>query len=128
MNIARIAATEVKRFQFTLMQAQNRPIRFNGTVSSKRNLLGNRAGQAPPAWRNHGVAVPPHAASLGAGTMNGKGKDTGSKILLSKLPLDVGDKEVEVCFAPGERQQPAQKGSEADFFCSRNCSRRLWAR
>ena len=76
------------------MQAQNRPVRFNGTVSSKRHLLGNRAGHAPPAWRNQGVAVPSPA-----GNANGKGKDAGSKILLSKLPFDVGDKEVEVCLA-----------------------------
>ncbi|KAF8330105.1 hypothetical protein F5887DRAFT_1002106 [Amanita rubescens] len=76
------------------MQAQNRPVRFNGTVSSKRHLLGNRAGHAPPAWRNQGVAVP----AAGNAATNGKGKDTGSKILLSKLPFDVGDKEVEELF------------------------------
>ena len=106
-----------------LMQVQNRPVRFNGTVSSKRNLLGNRAGQAPPAWRNHGVAVPPRAAA------NGKGKEPGSKILLSKLPLDVGDKEVEVCFASRERQPPPpdKRECETDRSCIRNCSRRLWA-
>lgn len=80
------------------MQVHNRPVRFNG-INSKRNLLGNRAGHAPPAWRNHGVAVPPRATGLGV--VNGKGKELGSKILLSKLPLDVGDKEVEVCFASG---------------------------
>ncbi|KAF8556023.1 hypothetical protein OG21DRAFT_1483374 [Imleria badia] len=38
--------------------------------SSKRLLLGNQAGQVPPAWREQ------------------KQKDSGSKILLSRLPPD----------------------------------------
>ncbi|KAK2462996.1 hypothetical protein APHAL10511_004983 [Amanita phalloides] len=81
------------------MHAQYRPVRFSGTHSTKRHLLGNRAGHAPPAWRNHGVAVPaPGGANNGNFMMNGKGKETGSKILLSRLPVDVGDKEVEELF------------------------------
>ena len=45
--------------------------------SSKRHLLGNQAGHVPPAWRDQ------------------KQKDQGSKILLSRLPPDVGELEVE---------------------------------
>lgn len=45
--------------------------------SSKRHLLGNQAGQVPPAWRDQ------------------KQKEQGSKILLSRLPPDVGELEIE---------------------------------
>ncbi|KAI9567532.1 hypothetical protein HD554DRAFT_2107846 [Boletus coccyginus] len=48
--------------------------------SPKRHLLGNQAGQVPPAWRDQ------------------KQKDHGSKILLSRLPPDVGELEVEDLF------------------------------
>ena len=81
------------------MQAQNRPVRFKGIASSKHNLLGNWAEQALPAWRNHDVGVPPQAVGQSAiATTNGKRNKTRNKISLSKLPSDVGDKEVEVCF------------------------------
>jgi THO complex subunit 4 len=52
----------------------------------KRQFLGNRAGNVPPAWRET------------APLANGKQKATeqGSKILLTNLPVDVGEKEVEV--------------------------------
>lgn len=53
----------------------------------KRELIGNRPGRAPPAWK---------ANMAGAG---GKAKapvETGSKIFISMLPVDVVEKEVEV--------------------------------
>ncbi|KIL55382.1 hypothetical protein M378DRAFT_90962 [Amanita muscaria Koide BX008] len=79
------------------MHPQNRPVRFNGVVSTKRNMLGNRAGHPPPAWRSQ-IGAPSPGANVAQSVLNGKGKETGSKILLSKLPLDVGDKEVEELF------------------------------
>lgn len=45
--------------------------------SSKRQLLGNQAGRVPPAWRDQ------------------RQTELGSKILLSRLPPDVGELEVE---------------------------------
>ncbi|KAG1760773.1 hypothetical protein EDD22DRAFT_899712 [Suillus occidentalis] len=48
----------------------------------KRNLLGNQAGNVPPAWRDS----------------KDKQKERGSKILLSRLPVDVGETEVEELF------------------------------
>ena len=46
--------------------------------SAKRRLLGNQAGLVPPAWRD-----------------SKSREDHGSKILLSRLPPDVGEVEVE---------------------------------
>ncbi|RDB30822.1 mRNA export protein mlo3 [Hypsizygus marmoreus] len=65
--------------------------RLNTFHGPKRQLLGNQAGYAAPAWRN----VPPIP-----GQVIGKGKHVAqdSKIFLSKLPLDVGEKEVEELF------------------------------
>lgn len=59
-------------------QAQSKPARIHAYHNQKRNLLGPRAAQVPPAWRDQ------------------KPKDQGSKILLSRLPADVGETEVEV--------------------------------
>ncbi|KAG9313555.1 hypothetical protein JVU11DRAFT_5882 [Chiua virens] len=63
---------------FEEMQTSTRPqSRIANYHNSKRHLLGNQAGQVPPAWREQ------------------KQKDQGSKILLSRLPPDVGEVEVE---------------------------------
>jgi THO complex subunit 4 len=56
---------------------QRRLAHYHG---AKRQLLGNQAGQVPPAWRDQ------------------RPKDPGSKILLSRLPPDVGELEVEELF------------------------------
>ena len=54
------------------------PSRIANHHNPKRNLLGNKAAQVPPAWRDQ------------------KQKEQqGSKILLSHLPPDVGELEVE---------------------------------
>ncbi|EIW78353.1 hypothetical protein CONPUDRAFT_167377 [Coniophora puteana RWD-64-598 SS2] len=65
------------------------PVRFNSYYSPKKQLLGNHAGQVAPAWRG----VPPKAPDLANGTSS-----LGSKILLSRLPTDVGELEVEELF------------------------------
>lgn len=66
--------------------------RQNTFHGPKRQLLGNQAGLAPPAWRTANVST--------LSGMPGKGKNVaveqGSKIFLSRLPVDVGEKEVEV--------------------------------
>ncbi|KAH7910264.1 hypothetical protein BJ138DRAFT_130302 [Hygrophoropsis aurantiaca] len=58
------------------------PTRFNAYHSTKRQLLGNQAGAIPPAWKDS----------------KDKQKEQGSKILLSRLPPDVGEPEVEELF------------------------------
>ncbi|KAI0942071.1 hypothetical protein AcV7_002603 [Taiwanofungus camphoratus] len=74
------------------MQAHPQHARLNAYHGTKRQLLGNQAGHAAPAWHtNH----PVHGKKL-AGPSNAVEK--GSKILLSRLPSDVGENEVEVLF------------------------------
>ncbi|KZT04501.1 uncharacterized protein LAESUDRAFT_715547 [Laetiporus sulphureus 93-53] len=68
--------------------------RLHSYHNAKSQMLGNKAGHAPPAWRT--APVP--------GIVGGPGKrpapppEKGSKILLSNLPPDVGDSEVEMLF------------------------------
>ncbi|KAG2128720.1 hypothetical protein DEU56DRAFT_818758 [Suillus clintonianus] len=66
------------------MSARDRPqaTRITSYHGAKRNLLGNQAGNVPPAWRES----------------KDKQKERGSKILLSRLPVDVGETEVEELF------------------------------
>jgi THO complex subunit 4 len=59
----------------------------------KRQLLGNQAGQAPPAWRN------PDAARERA-----RSQMAGSKIFISSLPTDVTELEVQVGLARSLRR------------------------
>ncbi|KAF7984687.1 hypothetical protein HWV62_12972 [Athelia sp. TMB] len=72
------------------MQAPSRPAftsRVPSNGSAKRQLLGSPAAKVAPAWR-------PNAQG-----MKEKGKlQDDSKILLSRLPADVGDAEVEELF------------------------------
>ncbi|KAK0454051.1 uncharacterized protein EV420DRAFT_1556530 [Desarmillaria tabescens] len=68
--------------------------RYNTFHTQKQQVLGNNAGHVAPAWRG--------AGSSGANASIGKGKQAasqaGSKILLSRLPVDVSEKEVEELF------------------------------
>ncbi|KAH7919047.1 hypothetical protein BV22DRAFT_1041269 [Leucogyrophana mollusca] len=68
------------------MHAQQRvpPARFNSYHSTKRQLLGNQAGAIPPAWKD--------------AKDKQKAQEQGSKILLSRLPTDVGETEIEELF------------------------------
>ncbi|KAI6043913.1 hypothetical protein EDC04DRAFT_2646117 [Pisolithus marmoratus] len=63
------------------MYNHNKATRINAYHSQKRSLLGSPAGQVPPAWRDQKPDVEP-----------------GSKILLSRLPPDVSETEVEELF------------------------------
>jgi hypothetical protein len=78
--------------------------RLNAYHGTKRQLLGTSARQVAPAWRTS-------SGSSGSTTLNGKSaplsKKTlqrGSKILLTNLPMDVAETEIEVrvldCFSP----------------------------
>ncbi|KAG6845107.1 hypothetical protein H0H87_000806 [Tephrocybe sp. NHM501043] len=68
--------------------------RLNTFHGPKRQLLGNHAGHAAPAWKN--VPSPQDAHSTGKGKQ--AQLDSGSKIFLSRLPLDVKETEVEELF------------------------------
>ncbi|KAK7681360.1 hypothetical protein QCA50_015451 [Cerrena zonata] len=70
------------------MHAQHN--RFNNYHSSKRQLLGNQPGHAAPAWRVNNPAAPAPGKKV---------PEQGSKILLSRLPLDVAEEEVEQLFS-----------------------------
>lgn len=56
-----------------------RSTRLNAYHSPKRILLGGQASQVAPAWRDQKPM-----------------QDLGSKILLSSIPSDVGETEIEV--------------------------------
>jgi THO complex subunit 4 len=68
-------------------QHQHAAGRFNNFHGPKRQLVGNHT-QVQPAWK-------PNAA--GRQAQQQVELASGSKILLSRLPTDVGEKEVEVC-------------------------------
>ncbi|KAK1228124.1 hypothetical protein PQX77_008859 [Marasmius sp. AFHP31] len=64
--------------------------RYSNFHGPKQRVLGNSAANVPPAWRTPGQPGP--AASSSRSPL------LGSKILLSQLPTDVGEKEVEELF------------------------------
>ncbi|PPQ89238.1 hypothetical protein CVT25_001317 [Psilocybe cyanescens] len=71
--------------------------RINNFHSTKRQVLGNRAGHTSPAWKANAATVSGHSANGGPA----KAKpivETGSRIFISMLPVDVGEKEVEELF------------------------------
>jgi len=85
-----------------IMQAhtQYRPLpyaRINSFHGPKRQLLGYNAGQAPPSWRTAASFAPDQAgvASVSKGKVV---QEQGSRIFLSRLPVDVGEKDVEELF------------------------------
>lgn len=84
-------------------QFRGGPARLNSYHGPKRQLLGNPAGHVPPAWRNANVpAGLPHNANIASGSGPKKAVEAGSKILLSNLPMDVGENEVEVSASASE--------------------------
>ena len=74
-------------YGLTTMQKQY--VKYNHVHGAKQKVLGNPAQQVPPAWRTNG--------SSSALNGSAKGKEVqGSKIFISGLPFDVGEKEIEV--------------------------------
>ncbi|KAF9482304.1 hypothetical protein BDN70DRAFT_801800 [Pholiota conissans] len=73
-------------------EIEQRPYaRSNDFHGPKRQLVGNPAAHVAPSWRPN--APGQSSLSKGKGTA-----DSGSKIFLSRLPFDVGEKEVEELF------------------------------
>lgn len=60
--------------------------RLNAYHGTKRQLIGTTASQVAPAWKT----------SSGTSPLSKKALQRGSKILLSNLPMDVAEAEVEV--------------------------------
>ena len=78
-----------------MMQAQYRPLpyaRLNSFHGPKRRLLGHNAGQVPPSWKS----VAQEQVSAGLVSKGKMVQEQGSRIFLSRLPVDVGEKDVEV--------------------------------
>lgn len=89
------------------MSGQTSPglVRLNAYHGTKRQLIGPSAGQVPPAWRtSKGPGAATAAVNGNAAPLSKKALQRGSKILLSNLPMDVAETEIEVrvldCFAP----------------------------
>jgi len=81
------------------------PARINSYHGTKRQLLGNQAGHAAPAWRNSNLPASGPSGINGHATLASKKLlEQGSKILLSNLPMDVGETEIEVCPSAGYLQ------------------------
>ena len=69
--------------------------RLNAYHGTKRQLIGTTANQVAPAWRTSNGGGP--AATNGSTSpLSKKALQHGSKILLSNLPMDVAEAEVEV--------------------------------
>lgn len=67
--------------------------RLNAYHGTKRQLIGTTASQVAPAWRTpNGTGGPAGSTS----PLSKKALQRGSKILLSNLPMDVAEAEVEV--------------------------------
>ncbi|KAI0720759.1 hypothetical protein C8T65DRAFT_632714 [Cerioporus squamosus] len=66
---------------------QNYHPRLNNYHSHKQNVLGNQGARPAPAWKPNARAA------------SGSGSEIGSKILLSRLPIDVVEDEVETLFS-----------------------------
>ena len=68
--------------------------RLNAYHGTKRQLVGSSAGQVAPAWRTpNGTGG---AINGSVSPLSKKVSQRGSKILLSHLPMDVAEAEIEV--------------------------------
>ena len=67
--------------------------RLNAYHGTKRQLTGTSAGQVAPAWRTANGAA---AVNGSTSPLSKKALQRGSKILLSNLPMDVAESEIEV--------------------------------
>ena len=67
--------------------------RLNAYHGAKRQLTGTSPGQVAPAWRTTNGAA---AVNGSTSPLSKKALQRGSKILLSNLPMDVAESEIEV--------------------------------
>jgi THO complex subunit 4 len=70
--------------------------RLNAYHGTKRQLIGTSAGQIAPAWRTSNGPGGSTALNGHAAPLSKKALQRGSKILLSNLPMDVAETEIEV--------------------------------
>lgn len=70
--------------------------RLNAYYGTKRQLVGTTASQVAPAWRTSNGTGGPAATNGSTSPLSKKTLQRGSKILLSNLPMDVAEAEVEV--------------------------------
>jgi hypothetical protein len=89
--------------------------RLNTYHGTKRQLIGTTASQVAPAWRTSSGIGGPAATNGGTSPLLKKGLQRGSKILLSNLPMDVAETEIEV----GIQLLPHAKS----LITCRSCSR-----
>ncbi len=95
--------------------------RYNNVHAPKRQLLGSQAQFVKPAWK-------PNVQTTGvAGSVKGK-EVQGSKIFISGLPHDVGEKEIEVGAQACSFWTTSKRYSETvhDVQTFRSCSGRPW--
>ena len=80
-----------------LMSGQTRAgsARLNAYHGTKRQLIGASANQVAPAWRTTN-GTGPAATNGSTSPLSKKTLQRGGKILLSNLPMDVAEPEVEV--------------------------------
>jgi hypothetical protein len=81
-----------------LMSGQTRTgsARLNAYHGTKRQLIGASASQVAPAWRTSNGTGGPSATNGSTSPLSKRALQRGSKILLSNLPMDVAETEVEV--------------------------------
>ncbi|KAI0000182.1 hypothetical protein BJV74DRAFT_766950 [Russula compacta] len=72
--------------------------RLNAYHGTKRQLIGTSAGQVAPAWRTLNGTGGTAATNGNIAPPSKKALQRGSKILLSNLPMDVAEAEVEELF------------------------------
>ncbi len=70
--------------------------RLSAYHGAKRQLIGTTASQVAPAWRTSNGTGGPAATNGSTPPFPKKALQRGSKILLSNLPMDVAEAEVEV--------------------------------
>jgi hypothetical protein len=77
--------------------------RLNAYYGTKRQLIGITASQVAPAWKTSNGTGGPAATNGSASSLSKKFLQCGSKMLLSNLPMDVAEAEVEVGIAASFR-------------------------
>ena len=70
--------------------------RLNAYHGTKRQLVGTTASQVAPAWRTSNGVGSAAAVNGNTSPLSKKASHKGSKILLSNLPMDVAETEIEV--------------------------------
>jgi THO complex subunit 4 len=70
--------------------------RLSAYHGAKRQLIGTSASQVAPAWRTSNATGSPAVTNGSTSPLSKKAFQRGSKILLSNLPVDVAETEVEV--------------------------------